>query len=75
MTNLHYNCLGCPNCSNPLHDSLFVFERNKEIKTVACSNTHCDYIGARKGFKLLSLEKLKEIQKCQKETQITEKIM
>ena len=62
-TTLHYNCLGCPQCSNPLHDSLFVYERNAEIKTVACSNKHCDYTGKRKGWELLNkLEILKLIE-------------
>ena len=67
--NLEYNMLGCPHCSNLLFDSLNLYERNKEYKTVAC--TCCDYIGVRKGYVLLSLEEQKEIknlkinEKCQ----------
>ena len=52
MNTKHYNCLGCPQCSNPLHDSLFVFELKSNIKTVKCDN--CDFIGYRKGWELLS---------------------
>jgi hypothetical protein len=51
---LHYNCLGCPQCSNPLHDSLFAYERTSDIKTVACSNSSCDFTGKRKGWELLN---------------------
>ena len=48
----HYNCLGCPTCSNPLHDPLFVLEKNQEVKTVKCDN--CDFIGYRKGWYLMN---------------------
>lgn len=65
--NISYNMLGCPHCSNLLYDSLNLYERNKEYKTVAC--TCCDFIGVRKGYVLLSLEEQKQIlnsnTKCQ----------
>ena len=50
--NISYNMLGCPHCSNLLYDSLNLYERNKEYKTVAC--TCCDFIGVRKSYVLLS---------------------
>jgi len=51
-TKKHYNCLGCPQCSNPLHDSLFVHELKSDVKTVKCDN--CDFLGYRKGWELLT---------------------
>jgi hypothetical protein len=50
----HYNCLACPQCSNPLHDPLIELENNYAIKTVKCEN--CDFIGFRKGWELLNKE-------------------
>jgi hypothetical protein len=50
----HYNCLACPQCSNPLHDPLAELELNKAIKTVKCDN--CDFIGFREGWSLLNKE-------------------
>ena len=54
MTRLNYNMLSCPDCSNLLIDSLAEFERNKEVKSVAC--TCCSFLGARKSFILLNRE-------------------
>jgi len=53
QSNMIYNMLGCPQCSNPLIDSLSQYEVNKDIKTVKCSNRHCDFTGHRKGLSIL----------------------
>jgi Zn ribbon nucleic-acid-binding protein len=60
-TKKHYNCLGCPQCASPLHDSLFLHELNSEIKTVKCDN--CDFIGYRKGWELLTKQEENEYTK------------
>jgi hypothetical protein len=52
--NKHYNCLGCPQCSAPLYDSLLELENNYPIKSVKCDN--CDFIGFRQGWELLNKE-------------------
>lgn len=48
---LKFNLIGCPNCANPLIDSLNEFETELIVKSVKC--TVCDYIGKRNGFVLL----------------------
>lgn len=57
-TTKHYNCLGCPQCSSPLHDPLFVLEFRQAIKTVKCEN--CDFIGYRKGWSILNKQEENE---------------
>jgi hypothetical protein len=56
---LHYNMLACPHCSNLLFDQLHEYEKYNSIKTVACIS--CDFLGKREGFKLLSLEQIKQL--------------
>lgn len=59
---VHTNCLICPQCSNLLVDQFPEYEKDKEIKSVKCSNI-CDFIGKRQGFKLLSLQEIKDLDK------------
>jgi Zn ribbon nucleic-acid-binding protein len=56
---LHYNMLACPHCSNLLFDQLHEYEKNSDIKTVACIS--CDYLGKRQSFKLLTLEQINNL--------------
>jgi len=70
---LHYNCLGCPQCSSPLHDPLFVLEQSNQIKTVKCEN--CDFIGYRSGWELLTKEQQNNYVKIQKGASISDKTL
>lgn len=56
---LKFNALSCPHCSNLLFDNLEQYEKNNEIKSVSCVN--CDFTSKRKGFRLLTLEEIKNI--------------
>lgn len=56
---LKFNALSCPQCSNLLFDNLEKYEKGNEIKSVSCVN--CDFTSKRKGFRLLTLEEIKDI--------------
>lgn len=57
--NLHYNMLACPHCSNLLYDQLHEYEKNKEVKTIAC--TSCDFLGKRISYQILTLVEIKKL--------------
>jgi hypothetical protein len=67
-TNKHYNCLGCPQCSAPLYDSLIELEMRYPVKTVKCDN--CDFIGFRKGWELLNKEQENAYRQLQRTGQV-----